>query len=444
MARRRTVHKFQFGKKGVHIMKIVSENVQNRRIGRGYRWLRSNQNKNLGVTSLLAACAVSMTGLIGLTAFTERALGDDAKPIKLCNRADEGVYASVAYEPTAGGPIMARGWWAIEADSCVDLNLPLGSDKLLVHGESFSHAHQWTGDQSLCVDGFNKFDFEDAATRPCESGDLTKRGFKVLSMAELINTAGATTPEFDFKTSDAVTLGDLLRICNDDSQNVYLSLAQKKADDSEFNVGGWFKIGPSKCYETVRLPGADELYIYANTQDDRKNWTGTVPLCTDDDEGYAFAEAASMGCDANNQRQRLFRKISLTGYTNFEYHLRPDDTTSPRSFVELCNKTSEKIYVSIAFKTLDISDQFMSTGWYNLEANSCSKSIPVNAESVFIRAEDENVQPLLEGAFEACVDLENGYEFSKALTMNCTGDSLGMAKFAEKILPEGLSTINIP
>jgi uncharacterized membrane protein len=413
-------------------------------VDRWGRWLKCWSRGGVQAVPVAALRVAAFSGVVAGLTLSNPALSQEERPIRLCNHNDEGVYVAVAYEPTAGGPLMSRGWWTIESQGCVDLKFPIATDKILLHGESVSHAHQWQGEQSLCVDGVNKFDFVDAATRPCENNGLSKRLFKQLSLAELTASAAGGTPQYSFEATDAVNLGPVLRVCNDTSNDVYLSYAQRKAGNPEFNVGGWFKIAAAKCYEALRLPDTNELLLYANGNDDRQVWIGNVAVCTNHYDGFNYSASETANCDAPNQRRQLFRSISLEGYTDFEYRLRPQDAVSPRSYVSFCNNSTDKMDLAIVYKTLEIPDQIISQGWLTIDAQSCAKPMAINAESVYVYAENEGYEAMVEGTFAACIDWSEGFQFAKSTTMSCTGGTLSLAKFLEKPLQPGFSSVNLP
>lgn len=389
--------------------------------------------------------ALTLAGLLSTIAISMESQAAAETKVNLCNRNSQTIYISVAYEPEAGQPFMARGWWAVKANDCAELKFPLGSDKLLLHANSESGVLQWLGDQKLCVDTANKFDFADAASRACTGDGLETRGFKELSIANLTSLTPGETPKYEFVASDAVKIGSLVKVCNDSGEDTYLSLAQSKPDAAAKIVNGWFKITPDSCFETLRDSTATELLIFAQNTNGALRWNGDVPLCTDNYDGFSFLEAQSMDCTGDNQRMQNFRKISMTASSSdFEYHLRAEDSRPVRSTVDICNTRADEIFVASAWENLEFPGQVVSSGWLNLEPGKCFENLAVNGNALMLHAENDELEVLLDGTFKACVNLEDGFEFGKSTQMECSGEDLEMLGFATMPLAAGHVRIDIP
>jgi uncharacterized membrane protein len=365
--------------------------------------------------------------------------------LNLCNEHEQNLYVSVAYEPEAGSPFMARGWWSIPTKECSEISFPLGSDKILLHAVSENGALQWVGDQKLCVNVYDKFDFEDAGAQNCAEEGLETRGFKELSVSALASLEPGETPKYKFLPSDAVKSGSLVKICNDSSEDAYVSFSQKSSATTSTLVDGWFKIQPSKCYETLRRPSANELLLFAQSSSGHMRWKGDVALCTDDYDGFQFTDAQSMTCDGDNQRWQRFRKIDMTSSsTDFEYRLRAEDAQPVRSIVKICNTRSEKLYVATAWDNLDFPGQVVSIGWLNLEPNKCSDDLAVNGNSLLLYVDKDDGEAVISGTTQVCVNIEDGFEFGNSTAMNCSGEDLTKLGFASQPISAGAVRIDIP
>lgn len=386
----------------------------------------------------LTSSPVILGGIWTMLAMVQNASAATDTKINLCNKNNQTIYISVAYEPEAGSPLMSRGWWSVEANKCSELKFPLGSDKLLLYANSDSGVLQWGGDQKLCLDSTNKFDFTDAATMACTSQGLEARGFKEVSIAALTSLAGGQTPTYDFLTADAVKVGPVVKVCNDSSEDAYLSLAQKKPDTEAVTVNGWYRVAANSCYETLRNPAATELLVFAQSGGSQLRWNGDVALCTDNYDGFTFEEAQSMDCTGANQRMQHFRKVAMTVSSgDFEFHLRAEDARPARTMLDVCNTRDEKIYVATAWENPEFPGQVVSFGWLNIEPSKCFEDLAVEGSSIMLRVENGDHDVLLEGAFKACVDAEEGYEFGNATKMVCSGGNLEMVGFDVKPLGAG-------
>jgi uncharacterized membrane protein len=378
-------------------------------------------------------------------ALGSQALSAEDTKIRLCNNNNQKVFLAFAYENSSNAPLLSRGWWVMGGNQCIELSLPLGSDKLLVHAASESGVLQWTGDQKLCVDTVNKFDFNDAASRPCLSNGLEIRGFKEVSITALSAASPGGIPKIDFDQRDAITLGSIVRVCNDSPDDTYLAFGQRNPGSTPKAVDGWFKISANSCIETLRDEDSTELLVFAQSNKGHKRWSGDAPLCTDNYDGFRFLEAEQMDCTGNNQRMQLFRRVPMTAASSdFEYHLRAEEALLARSNVDLCNTSDENVYVAIAWENPEFPGQVVTQGWISIEQGQCFEDLAVNSSSIMLRVEGEDGVALLEGSFEACIDIEEGFEFGKSTQMVCSGGTLNKRGFATQTLSAGDVRLNIP
>jgi len=125
--------------------------------------------------------------------------------INLCNTNTEKIFAAVAYDAATGEKIVSRGWWAIEANACIDLSLPVVDDRLYLFAQSSSQLLNWNGGTSLCLDTTHVFDYQSATDMPCNEPDQAMRAFREVSIAALSAPTG--TPKYEFKPADAVRVG---------------------------------------------------------------------------------------------------------------------------------------------------------------------------------------------------------------------------------------------
>lgn len=364
--------------------------------------------------------------------------------INLCNANTDKIYVAVAYN--ADQKKLARGWWAIEANKCVDLSFPLLDDRLFLFAQSSNQVFNWIGTTPLCTDLTQVFDFPDAENLPCTGANQGFRSFREISVSSLsTGTAGTRVPTFEFKPADAVSVGGRLKFCNDTTDSTYLSLSQKKSGEPKFPIKGWFMIDAGKCFETRRDPDAEEVYFYVQGGAGKLSWRGDTPLCTDDVKGYSFDDAASMDCKGNNQVTQLFRTERLNS-DGFEFRLQVADAHEIRSMVDLCNSRSEKSLMTIAWERPQFSGELMTRGWYVMEAGACVNDLPIDAAEVFIHIEDAGPArtTILEGPMEACIDQKMAFMFSHATQMACNGENQGKARFAAKSIAPGKVRLDVP
>ena len=361
--------------------------------------------------------------------------------INLCNTNTEKIFAAVAYDAETGEKIVSRGWWAIEANACIDLSLPVVDDRLYLFAQSSSQLLNWNGSTSLCLDTTHVFDYQSAADMPCNEPDQAIRAFREVSIAALSAPTGI--PKYEFKPTDAVRVGGAIKFCNDTAEKAYLSLSQKKSSNPKFSVDGWFVIEAAKCFEARRDLEAEEVYFYAQGGTGNLRWRGDTPLCTDDLSGYAFDDAGSMDCKGNNQIMQLFHKERLTE-REFEYHLLAADAHEVRSMVDLCNSRTEKSLITIAWERPDFAGDWVSRGWYVLDAGACVKDLAVDSAQLYIHVEDAARATIMEGAMEACIDQNLAFMFSHANNMTCDASNQVKARFAPKPVAPGKVRIDVP
>jgi uncharacterized membrane protein len=364
--------------------------------------------------------------------------------LSLCNETDQKIYAAVAYEPEPGAAVMSRGWWTMNAQTCSDIELPLVTDRILLYASSEGNLKDWQGQVELCVDVNDKFDFNGAQIMECNSGNLAKRNFRELSLRQLSEASGGSHPTYAFKASDATRLSEVVRICNDSSDPVYLAFSQKDSQAATMIVAGWFKILAGGCHETMRSPDSNELYVYASNERGNKRWKGDVPLCTNSYDGFLFTEASSMGCQSNNERRQLFKKVSMNELGDFEYHLKPMLSEASRSTVQLCNQSLSNIVATIASENSDFLGQFITTGWFGIKPGECTAGLPVDSDMLHVYAQDDAGNVLRSGSFSACVHGVKAFEFADATSMACSAEGEEKRSFDTISIEPGDVKIQLP
>lgn len=381
-----------------------------------------------------------------LLVFLISSVGFGAEGVKLsfCNENEQKIFLAVAYEPQSGQPMLARGWWPIDAKKCSEIELPLIGDKFMVYANSENQVTEWRGGRQLCVDTTNKFDFNNAGEMSCQGGTLERRSFRELSLRELINSASDGMPRYAFTANSSTRIADALRLCNDTSDTLYLSFSQKSSQDTLLAVAGWFKVLSGKCHETVKFSGSDELYVFANNERGDKLWKGDVPLCTNSYDGYLFTEAASMDCHGNNERKQFFKRISMQLTGDFEYRLKLIGSESVRSMVELCNTAATNIVVAIAAENLDFPGEYISSGWFGVKAGACSSALAVSSDTMLVYVENTEDSVLRSGTFPVCVHKSKAFEFSDSTGMMCNGDGEEKRSFDQIKIEPGEIKINLP
>ncbi len=364
--------------------------------------------------------------------------------INLCNETDQKIYTAVAYEPDVGMPLMSRGWWTINAQSCTGLELPIGSDKILLYASAEGNLKDWQGQVELCVDANDKFDFNGAQSMACDVGNLAKKRFRELSLRELTAASESGQPTYTFKASDATRLSDAIRICNDSSDVVYLAYSQKSSQAVDMALAGWFKVLAGGCYETMKSSDADELYLFANNERGNKRWKGDIPLCTNSYDGFLFTEASSMKCQANNERRQLFKKIPMNRTGDFEYHLKPMLSEASRSAVQLCNQSASKIVVAIAYENSDFRGQVITSGWFGVKPSECSAALAVDSDVLLVHVQDDSGNILRSGSISACIHGVKAFEFSDATSMSCSEEGEEKKSFDAITIEPGDVKVQLP
>ncbi len=395
--------------------------------------------------ALLLVFGPAVTATSAALASSDLASADTA--LNLCNRHDEKIFVSAAYNETGtpGAPkVFARGWWGIDAGACTKLTFPLVDDRVMLFAQSSSQILNWIGDYSICVDLTHVFEIHDATAVACDGPDQLFRAFKVLTIPNLPAPAPDNVPTFEFKTADATRVGGGLKFCNDTTNPVYLSHAQKKSRDSKFGVDGWYEVQPSKCHEENRDPLADEVWFYAQGGAGTLAWRGDTPLCTDDVKGYHYEDASNMPCTANNQILQMFRKVALDSQ-EFEHHFTVNDAHRVRSVVDICNNRQEKVLVATAWKRPLFPDDVVTRGWYVIEGGKCVTQLPFDAQVVYVHAESEARANLLsgEGQIQACIDHTLAFMFSRGNSMTCGSGGLETAVFVPREVAAGQTRIDI-
>lgn len=381
-----------------------------------------------------------LSGLIGTA--TSSAVSTDT-PLIFCNNNEEKIFISVAYQPAEGSDLIARGWWGLDANSCRDISFPVTGDKILVHAQSSSQIYHWLGDVKLCVNTVDAYDLEGAATLACNQPGQEQRAFKQLSLADLRATSEGEIPKIDFNPNDATRVGGGVKFCNDTTEEIYISYAQKKTADVNTTVNGWFLAKPGQCFEANREKEADEVLFFANSQSGMRKWAGDLTMCTNDFDGFSHKEAQSMSCDATNLKLQKFKKEKLPISGEYVHLFKLADAHEARSLVEICNKSTEEIAFVIGMKDQEF-DQTISRGWYIVKAGECIKDQVIDAESVLLHVEKADRTVLVQGDYQVCVDDEKAFQYSQATSMACTGADDKKVGFSEVKIEAGKVRIDIP
>lgn len=364
-------------------------------------------------------------------------------PLKFCNNSEEKIFISVAYKPAADENIMARGWWGLDAKSCNEISFPIDGDQILVHAQSSSQIYHWLGDVNLCVNSVDAYDLENASTLSCDQAGQEQRAFKSLSLAALRSVAEGETPVIDFNPSEATKVGGGLKFCNDTTEVVYISYGQKQTEDVNVTINGWFMAQPGKCFEANRQKEADEVLFFANSPSGLRKWSGDIPMCTNDFDGYSHPDAKVMSCAANNLKLQKFTKERIPSSGEYIHHFKLADAHEARAVVELCNKSSEEISFVLGMKDEDF-DQVISRGWYMIKAGDCVKDQVVDSESILLHIEKSDRSVLLQGDYQACIDDEKAFQYSQATKMACAGENDKKVGFAEVAIDAGKVRLDIP
>jgi uncharacterized membrane protein len=390
-------------------------------------------------------CAVNLiAGSLSWFVCNTASFGASEAKINLCNETDQKIYTAISYEPEAGVALMSRGWWTINGQTCTELELPIATDRVLLYAAAEGNLKDWQGQVELCVDANDKFDFSGAQAMACDVGNLAKKRFKELSLRELKAASESGQATYTFKASDATRLSDAIRICNDSSDAVFFALSQKNSQATAMAVAGWFKILSGACYETMKAPDSDELYLYASNERGNKRWKGDVSLCTNSYDGFLFTEPSSMVCQANNERRQLFKKVSMNRGGDFEYRLKPMLSEASRSTVQLCNQSSSTIVAAIASENSDFIGQFITSGWFGIKPGECTAGLPVDSDLLHVHAQDVDGKVLRSGSFSGCVHGAKAFEFADATAMACSAEGEEKRSFDAITIEPGDVKIQLP
>ncbi len=366
--------------------------------------------------------------------------------INFCNRDEGKIFISVAYKPDENANLMARGWWGIEPNKCSELSFPISGDKILVYAQSFSKIYQWLGETKLCINTVDIYNLENAGTISCNESEQEIRPFKEFSIANLRTATGEEIPKIEFKLSDATKVGGGVKFCNDTSEDIFISSAQKRSSDAKTTVNGWLMAKPGKCFEVDRKEEASEILYFATSSNGSHKWRGNVPLCTNDYDGFNHPDAEIMDCSLNKLKMEYFQKEALPTSGEYGHHFKTNEAYVARSMMDICNSRSEEnsILVAIAWKDAEFSGQVISKGWSTLKGGECVKDLVIDAEEVWLHVENSDGTLLIEGPLEACVNNINAFKFSKATEMACNGPDELKVKFAAKPIAAGKVRMDIP
>jgi len=363
--------------------------------------------------------------------------------LNLCNSNEEKIFISVAYQPAENLPVMARGWWGVEAKACQEISFPIVGDKVWVHAQSSSQIFHWVGETPLCVNSSDAYDLENAATIACNQSGQEHRTFKDYSLTDLRAVANGAVPTIKFTPEEATRVGGGLKLCNDTAENIYISFAQKKSTEASTTVNGWFMAKPGQCFEANRESSKDEILYFANSESGLKKWKGNIPLCTNDYDGFSHPNAETMDCTTNNLRLQSFTKEKLPESGVFTHHFKASEAYEARSVVDVCNSATEETALVIAFKDSEFN-QIVSRGWYILKSGECAKEQVIDADELLLHIEKSDRTILMQGDYQACVNNEKAFQYSHATQMACSGVDDKKVGFAAVPIAAGKVRVDVP
>ncbi|MEY4632586.1 MAG: hypothetical protein RIQ81_2706, partial [Pseudomonadota bacterium] len=234
----------------------------------------------------------------------------------------------------------------------------------------------------------------------------------------------------------------LAKFCNDSTEKIYLAFGQQQSAETKINIDGWYPVAPGQCHETRREARTQSIYYFAQSDGRKLRWSGDVPLCTNDYDGFEYADAGGLECKANSQMQQLFKREDLTAEP-FEHHFVAADAQIARSNVKICNNRTETVEAIFAWTRSEFPSEVVTNGWFTIKAGDCLRDFAVDSDRMFINVTDDDGMPLVEGNFEACINAEEGFLYSHANTMACDADDQEMGKFEVRTLPAGEASVDI-
>jgi len=128
--------------------------------------------------------------------------------------------------------------------------------------------------------------------------------------------------------------------------------------------------------------------------------------------------------------------------------LEPSASASTETKVNFCNKSEEKVFIAVGYKTPEEAG-VLARGWWGIEPQKCNElSLPLEDGKIYFHASSSSSILQWLGDTSLCVDTVNAFDLDHADSMACTAsdqEHRGFKELSVRNMPvvEGVSTVDI-
>ena len=234
--------------------------------------------------------------------------------LSICNRSGEDVIdTALAYwNPAARdgeGGWRSQGWYAVDGDRCITVELPSDESGGPYSGEVFmigsADAMEWEGGpERFCVGSRTRFTYEDSDAADCPSPDARKG-------SQRIYVEAGKTNRYDFEPGERINDLSVLKICNETHvRTIEFAIARDRgARLGNIVSQGWWPVARGECHSLVvggvgALPMDGDVFVTARS--DRGDFGGNDgSFCFDPEFRGTIREADTANCAAANRRSTV-------------------------------------------------------------------------------------------------------------------------------------------
>jgi uncharacterized membrane protein len=219
--------------------------------------------------------------------------------LTLCNRTDDWVSVALGHSVEKKPGISTDGWYSIAPRGCETYIRRGAYDTAYFFAQTGARQLVWHGQLPLCTRYHDSFEFAAADSDPCRDGDSEKLPFVKKALAK-----GRAQVDLDAGTAQVFKNG--LNLCNAYSEDIYPAIAH--LDGVWMNgmlARGFWRLRPGEC-KLVDAVGTSSVYLYAETDDVKKTWTGKDLNGCVRTEGFTFPGVDKVACDGGTDRRAGF------------------------------------------------------------------------------------------------------------------------------------------
>lgn len=219
-----------------------------------------------------------------------------AYDLTLCNRTNDLVSVAIGSTPATGKGVSSDGWYVIDAGRCETYIRRGGYDNAYFYAQTPARQLVWHGQLPLCTRYHDSFELASADSIECKDGDSERLPFIKTPLAKGVSS-------YDLTAEGAHIFKSGLNVCNGYSEDIYPAIAH--LDGIWMNgilARGFWRLHPGEC-KLIDSVATGSVYLYAETADVGKVWTGKDLSGCVRNEGFTFPGVERLACNGSGERR---------------------------------------------------------------------------------------------------------------------------------------------